>query len=465
MSWAEEVVEQVEDFCRAEGLVEEGESVLLAVSGGSDSTALVAIFAALRERLRLRLHVGHLNHSLRGAESDADAAFVATLAERFQIPATIETAEVEKIKREKKRSSLEAVARQVRYAFLDATARKIGAQKIALAHHREDLAETLLMHLLRGAGSGGLAGIRPIREKRWIRPLLFLTKEELRRFLEVSHLSYREDRSNNDRRFLRNRIRHELLPTLKTYNPRVVEALARAAETLSEEDAYLQTLSDDLRRSLTREGNGLAANGLLQAPRALRRRVVRDWLSALLKGEEPPTFAEVVALCDFLEDPQRCQLTLRRRFLFTSEEGVLRLEPPPITTIKDPVPLCVPGETFAEGMELLVVSRLTPKERWKPTSWSRYEAAFDWERLPKPLSLRLWQHGDRFQPFGMKGTKSVGKALSDANVRGSARQRVAVVLAGKEIVWVVGIRADGRYPVTEETQTVLHLIAVPRKNP
>lgn len=464
MSWTEKIVEQVERFCRAEGIVEEGESVLLAVSGGSDSTALLAIFAALRDRLRLRLHVGHLNHSLRSAESHADAHFVATLAERFQIPATIETIDVAKIQREKG-GSLEAVARQVRYAFLDATAQKVGAQKIALAHHREDLAETLLMHLLRGAGSGGLASIRPIREGRWIRPLLFLTKEELRRFLELSHLSYREDPSNNDRQFLRNRIRHELLPTLKTYNPRIVEALARTAETLSEEDSYLQTLSDELRHSLTRENNGLEVTGLLRAPKALRRRVVRDWLSALLKGEDSPTFTEVAALSDFLENPQRSRFILRRRFLFTSEKGVLRWEPPPTTTTKELVPLCVPGKTFAEGMEWGIVSRLMPKERWKPPLRSRDEAAFDWERLPKPLSLRRWQHGDRFQPFGMKGTKLVSKALSDAKVCGNARQRVGVVLAGSEIVWVVGIRADGRYPVTEETQTVLHLIAIPRENP
>jgi tRNA(Ile)-lysidine synthase len=455
-----DVLNRVERFCRSERLVEAGESVLLAVSGGSDSTALLAIFAALRERLELRLHVAHLNHGLRGAESDADAAFVATLAERHAIPVTVGAADVA-AKRAAEGGSLEAVARKVRFAFLDATARNVGATKIALAHHREDVAETFLMRLLRGAGSGGLGSIRPIRDGRWIRPLLFLSKEELRRFLDASNQSYREDRSNADRRFLRNRIRHELAPTLETYNPRALDAIARAATTLADEDAYLDAMASDLRRSLESDGR-LAVARLLDAPVALRRRVVRDWLNAHLPNERAATFEEVASVCEFVADATRSRLTLRRRFVLASDDGILRLLRYEPTTANEAVPLRVPGETVAEGVALGIRARLVPRSAWTNDRLNRNEAAFDWERVPKSFALRAWRHGDRFQPFGMTGSKRVSRMLSDAKLRADERRCVGVVLAGSDVLWVVGVRADGRYPVTRDTQTVLHLTAYAR---
>jgi len=454
------VTDRVERFCRQEQLLDRGDSVLLAVSGGADSTALLAIFIALRERFDLSLHVGHLNHCLRGAESDADAAFVVALAERFGVPATIGTVDVA-AKHAAEGGSLEAVAREARLHFLDTTARNVGATKIALAHHRDDLAETFLLHLLRGAGCGGLGGMRPLRDRRWIRPLLFLSKAEILAFLEASHLPYREDKSNTDKRFLRNRLRHELLPVLATYNPRVVDALVRAATTLADEDAYLDDKAKELRRSLERE-EGLDIAGLRDAPTALRRRVLRDWLNAHFPAKRTATFAEVASVCDFVCDAKRSRLTLRRGFVLVSERGILRVCREEPTTTNAATPLRVPGETEAEGVRMGVISRLIPGRLWEPRRLTRNEAAFDWERVGGDLSLRTWRHGDRLQPFGMRGTKRVSRLLSDAKVPPDQRRGVGVVVAGSEVLWVVGFRASGRCPVTPQTKTVLHLTAFER---
>jgi len=223
-------------------LLERGDHLLVAVSGGPDSVALLRAMVALSPEYELRLTAAHLNHGLRGAEAHAEEVFVRSLCAGMGIPCLCKAVDIRAL-RKGRGMSLEEIGREQRYRFLDETAKTCGASKIATGHHRDDQAETVLINLLRGSGLEGLKGIPPVRDGRIIRPLLHVGRKEILEFLNHQGLTYMTDSSNSSPLFLRNRIRHELIPELALrYNPAVVEALSHTADIIRREDDYLQAV-------------------------------------------------------------------------------------------------------------------------------------------------------------------------------------------------------------------------------
>src|SRR5881296_3217097 len=225
---------------RARGLLRPGDRVLAAVSGGPDSVALLSVLVALAPSWDLTLQAVHVNHGLRGAESDEDASFVAGLCDRLGVALTIERVTLAGPAGRRRGRSLQEQAREARYAAMVRVATALRMDKIALGHTADDQAETLVMWMLRGSGTAGLAGIPPSRGPQFIRPLLDYSRADIVAYLETQGLEFREDSSNAKLLYLRNRVRHELLPTLKRFNPAVLKVLGRQAEILREEDLCLQ---------------------------------------------------------------------------------------------------------------------------------------------------------------------------------------------------------------------------------
>jgi tRNA(Ile)-lysidine synthetase-like protein len=228
-------------FCRAEQLFKPAERVVVAVSGGADSLALLHILQALQRELQIALHAATLDHGLRGAQGAEDAAFVAQVAAAWQIPCTVGSADVPRLAATW-RLGIEAAARRARYAFLRRCAAQIGAACIATAHQRDDQAETVLLHLIRGSGLAGLRGILPSSERdglRIVRPLLAIGRDELVMYLTSLGVTPRDDPSNSDTQYARNKVRHAIMPLLREINPSVTLSLARTAETLREDYAAL----------------------------------------------------------------------------------------------------------------------------------------------------------------------------------------------------------------------------------
>lgn len=266
----------------------ENDSVVVAVSGGLDSVALLDALIRLRQRgkLTVKLFVAHLNHQLRGEESDGDEAFVRRLAAEREVDCLIERIAVADVALVEKQN-LEATARRLRYEFLTRAAEKIGANFVCTAHTLDDQAETILMRLLRGTGAEGLAGIHAVRplgqSVKLIRPLLAVTREEVSAHCHYYNLEFRHDSSNDSLLFTRNRIRHELLPMLKSFNPRVNQTLARLAELLADDETFLrQTTAEALAEA--RQGEGLSIKRLMKLQAAIRRRVLRQWLKEVRGG-------------------------------------------------------------------------------------------------------------------------------------------------------------------------------------
>ncbi len=266
-------------------LLERGDHLLVAVSGGPDSVALLRAMVLLSSEYELRLTTAHLNHGLRGAEAEREEEFVRGLCAGMGIACICKTVDIRML-RKGRGMSLEEIGREERYRFLDEAARTCGARKIATGHHRDDQAETVLINLLRGSGLEGLKGIPPVRDGRIIRPLLHVGREEILEFLHREGLAYMTDSSNRSPLFLRNRIRHELIPELTLrYNPGIVEALSHTAEIIRREDDYLQ----DVVRQILRQWGivpgateiRLPIEALLDLHEALQGRLIKYLLEAV----------------------------------------------------------------------------------------------------------------------------------------------------------------------------------------
>ncbi|HYK89481.1 MAG TPA: tRNA lysidine(34) synthetase TilS, partial [Acidobacteriota bacterium] len=255
-----------------------GDSVVVAVSGGADSMALLHCLHRLTPRWDLKLCAAHLNHRLRGRESDQDAEFVGSACRELGIPLHSEVAEVGQEAAARKRN-LEEMAREIRYEFLRRVARRSGAQKIALGHTLNDQAETVLIRFLRGSGSEGLSAIHPVVDGVIVRPLLGCSRDKILKYLKIRGLCFREDSSNRDLAIRRNRVRHELIPYLEEhFNPRLIETLAASAELAREVAGYLESQATSVFGSLqNQENRGVAVQveRLRELPRALQKSVVR----------------------------------------------------------------------------------------------------------------------------------------------------------------------------------------------
>jgi tRNA(Ile)-lysidine synthase len=298
-------------------------TLVVGVSGGADSISLLDGLWRWRAagRAAVRLVVAHLNHLLRGDDSDQDEAFVIEVAEKYGLPCVVERSPIAELARAERRN-LEATARERRYQFLQRVAADWhhGEQIVCTAHTADDQAETVLMHLLRGSGISGLAGI-PLQRRlgedtRLIRPLLEVTRAEVLAHGEHYGLEYRTDQTNHSTDLRRNRIRHELLVSLRTYNPAITATLVRTAALLREDDAFLQELSHEYRQGVTvsdpdhdSPAGSLRIEPLRALPRAIRRRVVRDWIAAARGGLERISASHLAAVEQLLDTGQSGQRT------------------------------------------------------------------------------------------------------------------------------------------------------------
>lgn len=442
--------------------------MLVAVSGGADSVALLhALWTRTRGR-RGRLVVAHLNHGIRGASAEADARFVRVLARRLGIPCVIGRTDVPVLARRRK-LSIEMAAREARYAFLAKTARKVGACAVATAHTADDQAETVLLKLLRGAGPAGLSGIPA--ETRIdgicvVRPLLRATRRDVLAYLRSRKLDWREDETNRDPRFLRNRVRHELLPLLeRDYNPAIRATLGRTAEVLGAEDEWMDL---EARKALGRcmsSGKGPALNteALRDQPLALRRRVLRLWLAQSGVPAERLDF-DAVARVDRLARGSRmsCAIDLAGGWEVRRERDTLRAGPAR-KECSSPFRcrVRVPGTTLIPELGLAIeVSLSSGVAKERDTTPGRLPAraslsAAAWRR--RVLWVRSWRPGDRMAPFGLRGSKKVQDILTDAKVPRDERGRIPLFECGGDIVWIPGYRIARDWAVRDRADVALQI--------
>ncbi len=450
-----------------------GHAVLIGVSGGPDSVALVSVMTALAPRFGLRLGIAHLHHMLRGTASDEDARFVADLARRHGIPYHMERRDVRRYKKSRK-LSLEEAARQVRYDFFDAIAQEHGYDTIALGHHADDNAEQVLMALLRGSGPAGLSGIPPVRAGRIVRPLIDVTRAELIDYLDACGIPYRVDATNTDIRFLRNRVRHCLLPSLlREYNPRFIQTLNRLADILREDEAWLASLVTPLYEQCMirqeKDAVDLSVPEIRRLPPGARRRIIRRALEQVRGNLRRITFThveEITGLLDsssgsarFLDLPDQVRVSCSGDRLRIARAALPLRTRPPVS----PPPLFrhdVTGPGTVSLPEIgasLVFSRCAPEHLPVLQHTGQNVAFFDMDKLDVPMVIRNIRPGDRFIPLGMRGTQKVKTYFINRKVPAETRRRCPVLVCRGEIIWLAGHRIADPVKVTASTRTVLRV--------
>jgi tRNA(Ile)-lysidine synthase len=469
--------ERVAGFVEKHRLAACGERLVVAVSGGADSTCLIHILAGLRERLDITLHIAHLDHGLRGEEGQADADYVLRLAGRLGMPSTIGRADV-KAYQKKHRLSLEEAAREVRYRFLSQTATEVGAGRIATGHTRDDQVETILMHLIRGTGTKGLTGLRPESCLRIdgqvitiIRPLLDINRQETDDYCRENKLEPRLDSSNLSLSPLRNRIRQQLIPLLKTYNPDIAAALLRTAANAASELDYLDGEMAGVRANVVgREGEAFTLDkaGFSRLHPALRRHLLRAIIEELPGGLKDIETRHIEDILSMLDRPSGKRINLPHGLAFTIEHdrfvigrGVdgQSIIPP----FSGEYPLNIPGQTRLPGW---VVEASVIEKAGAPDGWTTDPdvACLDFDKTGYTLIVRSPRPGDVFQPLGMDSPKKMNRFMIDSRIPHARRAGIPVVLtpgqgndSPGQIVWLVGYRINGRFKITPETKKILRL--------
>jgi tRNA(Ile)-lysidine synthase len=454
-------------------MVQTGDAVLVAVSGGADSVALVNILLELAPKYSLRMAIAHLNHCLRGQESDRDQAFVASLAKQLELPVYIGREDVRRY-RKRHHLSLEDAARQVRYRFYDSIAAKYGYGKIALGHHGDDNAELVLMNLLRGSGPLGLSGITPVRDNKIVRPLIHLRRSEIMDYVAVKKLDYVTDSSNRDLKFHRNKIRARLIPQLKNgYNPKLIDSLNRLTAIVGAEEAWIEDLIQPIyeKAIVFKEKNklGLSIAELNQQPVAVRRRLIRKAILGVKGNLRRITFAHVESACQLtqigptyglLDLPDRIGIRRDTNDLTIFKEGLNRRSPDRAAVLSQTHPyeyrLSAPGKIFIEEADVHIRFSEIPKAQLSDLDLSGHRIAFfDMDRITFPLVIRNFRPSDRFSPLGLDGNQKLKKFFIDHKISRFDRAKCPIVLSQHRIIWVAGHRLDNFAKLSPQTRRIL----------
>jgi tRNA(Ile)-lysidine synthase len=432
----------------------------VAVSGGPDSVALLGALMEHAVRQRLHLTVLHVNHALR-PESDQEQQFVESLCHQWGVPCC-----VEKLTPPRQPGGVEIWARRERYRFFQQRKDQDNLDAVAVAHTRDDQAETVLFRLMRGAGRRGLAGIPPQRDGWIIRPLLDCSRQEVMAYLTTKHLSYVTDSSNTDLRYARNKIRHVLLPLLeREFSPQIRPHLAHLAESLRQEEAWLDMQA---RAAYERVQDGpfsIVLDRLREEPVALYARLFHFWLTQVGQIKEI-SFQHLKQLTALSAGRGAGAVEAPSGWMVRREGANLTLVPSRMAPSDAAYRyFLAPGESF-----------MIPERGWRmsmslPFAWrdvvaetrqsDPWQALFDVDVVAMPLTVRNMQPGDRIHPLGMLGRKKIHDIFIDKKVARSERQSWPLVESNKEITWIPGLVRGANAKISSATQRVVRLTVNP----
>lgn len=435
---------RVRQYISDNQLLQSGASVIVGLSGGADSTALLRILLALG----YRCIAVHCNFHLRGAESDRDRQFVTDLCQNLGVELIVCNYDTVTYASQKN-ISIEMAARELRYADFERIMQERSASAVCIAHHRDDSVETLLLNLIRGTGLRGLTGIKP-RNGHIIRPLLCVSRKEIEYYLNDTGQTYITDSTNLETDYTRNKIRLELLPLMRRINPSADSSIESTSLHLQQAYAfYSQAIGQARAEVVTGDESNFTINIAKLKHVASVQALLFEILSPL--GFNDATITDVAASLD--SQPGTVFTSATHRIIKDRETFIVS---PIETTPFTPIALSGhPGESAELSDGKIVTINFAPADT--PISASPSVATFDADLINGPLSIRLWKDGDWFIPFGMKGRKLVSDYLTDSKVSQAERRQQLVVTCGRDIIWVLGRRPDNRYRVTRHTRNQLIL--------
>ncbi len=454
------MLKKVKDTIIKNNMLDKGDRIVVAVSGGADSVALLKALRIISNEYNLFLIAAHFNHKLRGNESDSDESFVKNLTESMGV--VFESGYVDiPLLIKKKGGSIENVCRNERHKFLENIRKKHKADKIALGHNLDDQAETVVMKFLRGSGMKGLRGILPVRDAIYIRPLLSVTRKEILNFLEKEETIYVTDSSNIEDNYLRNRIRSRLIPELKeSYNPRLVENLGRMADIIRIEDNYIKMAVEEALESWNISRNKgdvqIKLPELAKLHKAIQWRIIKTLLQNYSHLKKEIGYIHVKSVMDLIEgDNTGGTLNLPSHLEVRREYDLITLsKKKPDTDSTFCYGVEIPGSVYIE--ELGITTQFHLIDNISPIKFNADSTIFmDYEQISFPLTIRNVKSGDRFQPFGMSGTKKLKSFFIDEKIPKNRRRKIPVLVDQKSVLWIMGIRLCEKVKITDKTRKVI----------
>ena len=459
------MLKKVRDYMREHEMTAPGDAVIVALSGGADSVCLLTVLKQLATPEFL-LRAVHVHHGIRGAEADRDEAFAQKLCESLSVPLCVAYCHVPAYAAEHGLSEEEA-GRILRYQVLEKEAGKwerelpAGSRvKIALAHHRDDNAETILHHLLRGSGLTGLAGIRPVQGRR-IRPLLCVGREEIRAYLEAGHISWCEDSTNQSPDYTRNRIRSQVLPLLKTaVNEQAEEHILQAGQIIGQADAYLRQQAEEIwQEAVCGREEDLAAiplTAFARQPEILKTYLIRHMLDQLHPGWKDISSRHFTAIAELAGKPVGSRLDLPGGLMARTGYETLEI------VRKTEREVSVKTESGADGeihgCQTVPELHMTvfPRQKDQEIPKNQYTKWFDYDKIKGTLSVRTRRTGDYLiLPSG--GSKTIARYMIDEKIPKEKREQILLLAEGSHVLWVVGFRISEYYKIEEHTENILQV--------
>ena len=443
-------------------MINPGDRVLVGVSGGADSIALLYLLASCQKELKISLHVAHLNHLIRKGDAELDVRFVQNLAQRLGVPITVESFDVPTYAKDNK-LGLEQAARLARYDFFERIAKKIRADKIAVAHNADDNVETFLMRLLRGSGLKGLCGIPPKRGK-IVRPFIKVWRREIVDYVTSLKLVPRQDYTNYESKYMRNRVRLKLIPQLKIYNLNIKQIVLQTILLLTEDREYLETKAETtLSQALLSEQVDELRLDLVQL-RKLEFPILGHLLRLgieKIKGDLLDlAYVHIHEIAEKLNDREKWELHLPGGIFVRglgNELSISRKKPEP-SKKKYYHSFSVPGEINIPELGLTLKATLQQEFAFDEVVKAEDNVAYvSFSALGSNIIVRNRQEGDRFAPLGLKGTKKLQDFFVDQKIPEEERNNIPIVESNGKVVWVAGFRLDDRAKVTKRTKKVVKL--------
>lgn len=443
-------------------LIEKGDKVIVAISGGPDSVCMLHLLWELREEYEIELFGAHLNHNFRGIEAQMDAQYVSNLCEKLNVICFIKSVDVPQYSEDHGLSPEEA-GRILRYEFFEEVAQRVGATRVAVAHNENDQAETVLMRLLRGTGLQGLTAIH-IKRENIIRPLLNIDRKSIEEYCENHNLSPRIDKTNLESIYYRNKIRLELIPYLEeNYNPNIIGNLVKTAEVLKDDFDFIEEKAKETYNYLVSSRGEhkleLPIEDFQTLHNALQARVIRLAAEQLLGRQEILEYKHVHQVLELIERGQTGKkidlpMGLVAKISYTNicfttkdeEDRDFHYELP------------IEGRLNLEEVGGTFTTRVINRDDIKEISRDKYYKCFDYDQVQNTLNVRNRQDGDRFYPLGLTGSKKLKDFFIDYKIDREERDRIPLVCDGDEIMWVVGYRISEKYKITDKTNRILEVI-------
>ena len=453
------MLNKVLDTIKKYNMLQDGDGIVVGVSGGPDSLTLLHLLILMKEQYNLKLYVAHVNHNLRGEESEGDQRFVEEICNKWAIPLFIESSDINKISKDKK-ISLEEAGRQVRYDFFEKVRIETESYKIAVGQNKNDNVETILMRIARGTGTEGLSGIKPVRDN-VVRPLIEVSRDEIENYCSVNNLEPRIDSSNLEKIYTRNKIRLELIPYIKNeFNPNIIDTINRMGSIVDGDNNFiLQCAKDELNEVIikeTKEYIKISREKLCKLHVSIISRIIRILIESYCGNVTNITYVNIDNAIEFINNAKTGSsidlpkgLKIKRSY----NEFIILTNDKNNESLKFSHEIKIPGITKIDEVSANIITDVV--SFGEDNKIDKFVQAFDLDKIEGILRVRRRQNGDVINPSGMTGTKKLKDYFIDAKFPRNLRDSIPVVALGEEILWIIGHRVSEKFKPNEYTKNVL----------